>query len=49
MAATHSIELPHMLSLPHAAARMGISVNALTRLISDGKMMAVQLPMGASP
>ncbi len=39
-------QIQRVLSLPVAAARMGISVRALTRLIRNGKMRAVQLPTG---
>lgn len=39
-------QIQRVLPLPEAATRMGIPINVLTRLISNGMMKAVQLPDG---
>ena len=42
-----AVQLERVIPLPEAATRMGISVAALTRLVSDGMIRAVQLPDGS--
>jgi predicted site-specific integrase-resolvase len=40
-------QIERVLSLPEAARRMGLSVEALTRLVRSGKILALRLPDGS--